>query len=177
MAEVKAFAVEVEDLLRMVSKRYGRDAEAAPEAIFATQPPHLQLAGQKEELELQNAQLRKAVHDAEEALEKYVELYNHAPASYLTLDRKGTIDNANLTFAALMGLPRSGLIGVQFGSLLTEASRDTFAALLERRFAGPGRANCQVTLRNGAAAPLLVQVEAATSDAQWLVALIEISLP
>lgn len=175
MAETKAFAVEVEDLLRMVSKRYDRGAGTAPEATLEARRRHREIEGENVELEKQNAQLRKAVHDAEEALEKYLGLYNYSPASYLTLDRNGTIDNANLTFAGLMGLPRSGLIGMQFDSFLTQQSRDTFAALLAREFAGPGRANCRLTLRNGAAAPLLVQVEAATSGEQWLVALVDIT--
>lgn len=175
MAEMKASSVKIDDLLLTVSKRYGRGAETATEASVEAQRLHRELEAQKAELELQNALLLKAVHDAEEALEKYVGLYNHSPASYLTLDRDGTIDNANLTFAGLMGLPRSGLIGVQFDSFLTEPSRDTFAALLKREFAGPGRANCRLTLRNGAAAPLLVRVEAATSGDQWLVALVDIT--
>lgn len=173
MTEVKPVAVEVDDLLRMVRGRYGKGAQTPQEATCDTPDP----AGQKTGLELQNAQLRKAVRDAEEALGKYLELYNRSPASYLTLDRKGTIHDANLTFAVLAGVSRTGLIGAQFGSFLTEASRGTFAALLAREFAGPGRANCQVTLRNGAAAtPLLVQVGAATSGDRWLIALVEISL-
>ena len=174
MAEMEAFAVEVDDLLRMVGKRYGSGAETAPGATLEVQRLLQELQGQKAELELQNGQLRKAVHDAEGALDKYLGLYNHSPASYITLDRSGTIRNANLTFAGLMGLPRTGLIGVQFDSFLAHASRDTFASLLKREFAGPGRANCRLTLRNGAAATLLVQVEAATSGDQWLLALINI---
>lgn len=175
MAEMKEFAVEVDDLLRMVGKRYGRGAETAPGATLEVQRLLQELQGQKAELELENARLQKTVHDAEGALEKYIGLYNLSPASYLSLDRNGTIRNANLTFAGLMGLPRTGLIGVQFDSFLAHASRDTFASLLKREFAGPGRANCQLTLRNGAAATLLVQVEAATSGDQWLIALVGIA--
>ena len=175
MAEMKAFAVKVDDLLRMVGKRYGRGAETAPGATLEVQRLLQELQGQKAELEMENARLQKTVRDAEGALEKYIGLYNLSPASYLTLDRSGTIRNANLTFAGLMGLPRTGLIGVQFDSFLAHASRDTFASLLKREFAGPGRANCQLTLRNGADTPLLVQVEAATSGDQWLVALVDIT--
>lgn len=175
MAEMKAFAVEVDDLLRLVGKRYGRGAESSPGATLEVQRLLHELQGQKADLEMENARLLKAVHDAEGALEKYIGLYNLSPASYLSLDRDGTIRNANLTFAGLMGLPRTGLIGVRFDSFLAHTSRDTFASLLRREFAGPGRANCRLTLRNGADTPLLVLVEAATSGDRWLLALINIT--
>ena len=60
MDEMKAFAVEVDDLLRMVGKRYGRGAESAPGATLEVQRLLHELQGQKAELEVENARLLKA---------------------------------------------------------------------------------------------------------------------
>ena len=59
------------------------------------------------ELEMQNDELRAARANAEVLAEKYAELYDFAPVSYLTFDRDGTICQANLACASLLGNERS----------------------------------------------------------------------
>ena len=49
------------------------------------------------ELEIQNEQLEQARAETEAALERYTDLYDFAPLGYFTLDRDGTIRQANLT--------------------------------------------------------------------------------
>src|SRR5271157_2413928 len=49
------------------------------------------------ELELQNQELQQAQVEAEEARNKYFDLYELAPVAYLTLDKKGEIIEINLT--------------------------------------------------------------------------------
>lgn len=94
------------------------------------------------ELELQNQELQEARDAAEAALEKYSELYDFAPVGYLTLDRAGTIREANLAAASLLGIARSQLPGRCFALYLSQDDLPSFDALLTRevlsRVLGPG---------------------------------------
>lgn len=48
----------------------------------------------KIELEMQNEELRRARAEVEAVLERYVELYDFAPAGYLTLDLGGRFNRS-----------------------------------------------------------------------------------
>src|SRR5271157_4004737 len=62
------------------------------------------------ELEMQNEELRLAQGQLGESLANYSDLYDFAPVGYITLDRQGLIVEANLTFAAQLGIERGRLI-------------------------------------------------------------------
>ena len=94
---------------------------------------------QRIELELQNEELRHSKAAAEEALEKYTDLYDFAPTGYFNLAPDGTIHLLNLTGAALVGLERSRLVGRPFGRLLVEADRPGFAEFLRGVFSQSGK--------------------------------------
>ncbi len=59
---------------------------------------------QHEELLRENQELRAK-------LARYFDLYDLAPVSYLALDKNGVIQEINLTFATLLGVPRDSLPG------------------------------------------------------------------
>ena len=63
------------------------------------------------ELEMQNEELREAREAMEALLEKYTDLYDFAPVGYLTLDHEGTIIEANLAGAGLLGTAGGGIGG------------------------------------------------------------------
>jgi PAS domain S-box-containing protein len=63
------------------------------------------------ELEMQNDELRRTQQELEAAREKYFDLYDLAPAGYVSLNEKGIILEANLTAATLLGVERSKLVG------------------------------------------------------------------
>src|SRR5215469_9196772 len=50
----------------------------------------------------------------EEAIQRYVELYDFAPTGYVSFDRSGRIAEINLAAARLFGLHRERLIGLPF---------------------------------------------------------------
>ena len=85
------------------------------------------------ELEMQSAEMRLARDEVEQALEKYSDLYDFAPVGYLTLDRDGVIQSANLPGARLLGIDRSRLLGVPFGLLVADEARPAFADFLGQR--------------------------------------------
>jgi len=88
------------------------------------------------ELELQNAELRQTRDELEAALANYTDLYDFAPAGYFTLAPDGTVRQANLTGAQLVGIERSRLLGRTFGQLLAAAQRPLFDSFLKQVFTG-----------------------------------------
>jgi PAS domain-containing protein len=98
------------------------------------------------ELELQNEELRKTRDGMEAGRDKYSDLYDFAPVGYLTLDREGTIAEANLTGASLLGVARAALVKRRFGAFVSPADRAAFAAFLQQVFKSKAREECDVRL-------------------------------
>ena len=112
------------------------------------------------ELEMQNGELRKARDLERAALEKYSELYDFAPVSYLTLDREGTVREANLASASLLGIERSRLIKQRFVGFISAADLPTFTAFLTKVFQSQVSECCEVTLLKEGKASVEVRIEA-----------------
>ena len=77
------------------------------------------------ELETQNEELRLAHLALEESRERYRDLYDLAPVGYLTVDDDGLIVEANVTFAAMLGVVRGGLVGQPLTRYVLPADQDT----------------------------------------------------
>jgi PAS domain S-box-containing protein len=78
----------------------------------------------KVELEMQNEELRKAHVEMEEARDRYVNLYEFAPVSYITLSGEGLISKINLTGCILLGVDRYQLISRRFSHYVAEQDKD-----------------------------------------------------
>jgi len=115
------------------------------------------------ELEMQNEELQQARDEMEAGLEKYSDLYDFAPVGYLTLDREGTIREANLASASLLGIERSRLVKRRLGLCVSAADRPAFDAFLTRVFESKAREFCEVTLLNEGKPPVQVRIEAAVA--------------
>ena len=175
MAETKNWQDDAGEPGRLTEEGPGKSQAEAPRTLGEAKRMLQELDRQKNEVETRNAELVRAMDHVEAALEKYVDLYNHAPVSHLTIDRAGTIRLANLTCSRLLSVARSRLIGARFDRFVVDASRGTFAALLGMIFAGPGKHSCELSLWTGADSLILVRVEAVTSEDQWHLALIDIT--
>ena len=116
------------------------------------------------ELELQNEQLEQARAETEAALEQYTDLYEFAPLGYFTLNRDGTIRQANLTGSKLLGVDRSRLMNRHFGIFVAENSRPAFWAFTERVFATQSGEACEATLLREEKSPFCARIEARSSD-------------
>src|ERR1019366_6525406 len=86
------------------------------------------------ELEMQNEEPRTTQAELEAALAQYTDLYDFAPAGYLTLARDSTIRQANLTGASLLGIERSRLLNRRFAGFIAAEARSAFRALLAEAF-------------------------------------------
>ena len=62
------------------------------------------------ELEMQNEELRRAQEELEASRARYFDLYDLAPVGYFTVSEQGTILEANLTAATLLGIERGTLL-------------------------------------------------------------------
>ena len=78
------------------------------------------------ELKVQNEELRRAQEELSASRDRYLALFEFAPVGYFTLDRNGSILEANLTAARLLGVDRSTLPGGRFSQFVSPADRNRF---------------------------------------------------
>lgn len=98
------------------------------------------------ELEMQNEELLLAKEQAEQAIEKYTELYDYAPCGYFTLSQDGTVIEANRTGDDMLGKLHSSVLNSQFGFFITDDTKNIFSAFLERLFKSKVTESCEVNL-------------------------------
>jgi PAS domain S-box-containing protein len=112
------------------------------------------------ELEMQNEQLQILRDEQESVLEKYSDLYDFAPVGYLTLDRQGTIGEANLASASLLGIERSRLVKRRLGLFIAASNLKAFNVFLAKVFESKGKEFCEVTLVTDGKPRVEVRIEA-----------------
>ena len=81
------------------------------------------------ELEMQNETLRLAQTALEASRDRYHDLYDFAPAGYLTLNADGMIEEINLTATTLLGMERKNLLQRPFTSLVVAADQSRWMQL------------------------------------------------
>src|ERR1700759_5602345 len=129
---------------RLSEKQKGhRSAAGAERTPHDTQRLVQELQIHQIELEMQNKQLEQARTETEAALELYTDLYEFAPSGYFTLDRSGTIRQANLTGSGLLGGGGSRLVNRNFQLFVAENSRPVFQAFAAKVFASHAREICE----------------------------------
>ena len=131
-------------------------AEAASEADARALVHELQV--HQIELEMQNEELQRAQAAAEEASEKYGDLFDFAPVGYFLWDHEGRILEVNLAGAALLGLDRNAVIQKRFGQFVAMEDRPAFADFCKRVLATDTKQTCEVKLlKDGQAVDVLVE--------------------
>jgi len=91
---------------------------------------------QKVELQIQNDQLRDSQQEAEEARDRYRELYESAPVGFLTLDASGAITEANRFVSRLLDAPPARLAGQKLSALVTARHQDRWHRARRRILSG-----------------------------------------
>ena len=153
-----AAALRSRAVKRLAARRKGPAAVAPVPPIDSARLVH-ELQVHQVELDMQNEELKRAHAKAEADLALYEELYDYAPASYLTLDREGRIRQVNLTGTRLLGQARARLSNRRFGLFVADRDRPAFSDFLQRVFTGEAKENCEVVLAKGEAKPIIVQIE------------------
>jgi PAS domain S-box-containing protein len=100
------------------------------------------------ELEMQNAELKRAQEELELSRNKYVELYDFAPVGYFTFDTRGLIREVNLAGAQLLGTRGQLLANKPFISFIADADeRKIFSKHLESVLQRQGMQRCEIILK------------------------------
>ena len=117
------------------------------------------------ELDLQHEQLERSRIEQSEALDRYLELYDLAPVSFLHVDHDGKIMDANRAGAELLGVDRAEIGGRRIDRFMTAASGPALLALLKRAIDGRSRETGQAQTEGvGAASKSLRVVARGHSD-------------
>jgi two-component system CheB/CheR fusion protein len=98
------------------------------------------------ELEIQNEALVAAGLETEEALERYLSLFDFAPIGYTMLDADGTIREANHSAARIIQVDRARVVGRPFEAFVALRDRPTFRMLLGRALASGLNEVCELEL-------------------------------
>jgi len=116
------------------------------------------------ELEMQNHELLLTREAAQEAEQKYLELYDQAPIGFLTLSGECQIHKLNIEASHLLGKERSDLIKSDLRFFIQESDRNTFTDFMQRVISGAGIETCEVILTGNNQAPKSVFVKGKVSD-------------
>ena len=119
------------------------------------------------ELEMQREELACQKIELEESLGRFTELYDFAPVGYLTLGRKSTILQANLTATKLLGVDRALLLGMPLNKFFVAEACPLIDVLLEGVFTRRVPGVCEVTLVASDHAVRFFRLEAAVSDTEY----------
>ena len=111
------------------------------------------------ELEMQNEELRMAQGQLGESLAKYSDLYDFAPVGYFTSNRDGLIQEANLTFAAQIGIERGRLIDTPLWLYVTAPDRAKLRSHLDQVFKTDERRACELRLQRPSGPECYVQLD------------------
>ena len=150
------------DLRQQAERRLAKKRQTAP-LRPASESDMLALVHELQvhqiELEMQNAELLTAQAKAQEAQDRYVDLFDFAPVGYFLLDPETTILEINLAGAAMLGLDRSQAVRKRFGQFIAQADRTTFSEFCQRVFTSDARQSCEIRL-DCSGKPLDVLIEA-----------------
>jgi len=140
------------------------DAGAEPEPQDVQHLLH-ELQVHQIELELQNEELRLSHLALDSARARYFDLYDLAPAGYLTLGASGMIVEANLTAATLLNTPRSALVRQPLHAFVAKEDQDSFYLLRKQLLetGAPQLRELRLTRRDGH--PLWVHLMATVTTA------------
>src|SRR5438132_9665063 len=100
--------------------------------------------------------LRHPKTELESAIQRYVDLYDFAPIAYVSFDRAGRIEEANLAATELLGSPRDLLIGRPFA--LYVADSDSFLRHLLYCRTSEQRVETELLLKSRKGEPIPAQL-------------------
>lgn len=129
------------------------------------------------ELEMINEELRLARDKAETSAEKYLELYDFAPAGYLTLLPDGSISELNLSAAQMLGGERSRFVNKNFRYFVFSDSLHDFEECFSELFADNAKSSCELTLSVKDSDPIFIHLEGKSiaGGNQCIIAIIDIT--
>ncbi|MHB1024256.1 MAG: PAS domain-containing hybrid sensor histidine kinase/response regulator [Desulfobacteria bacterium] len=112
------------------------------------------------ELEMQNDELRNAQQGLEASRVKYFDLYNIAPVGYFTVSEKGSILEANLRGADLLGVERDLLVRQPLTRYIVPEDQDIYYLHRKRVLETGARQGCELRMCHRDGSPFWARLEA-----------------
>ena len=116
------------------------------------------------ELEIQNEDLRRAQEELEASRARFADLYDFAPAGYLTVSETGLIIEANLTVANQLGVARGTLLKQPLTRFILAAEQDVYYRHREVLFETGRQQTCELRLLRADNPPLWALLEATLAE-------------
>ncbi len=160
MNSATSSASEAAESRRQAEERLRASGPNASDVMSAAEARSLvhELQVHQIELEMQNEELQCARLEADEAREKYYELFDFAPTGHFLWDQDGRILELNLAGAALLALDRSAARLKRFGQFVAADFRGEFADFLTLVLATDAKQTCEIKLHaNGSSVWVLVE--------------------
>ncbi len=111
------------------------------------------------ELQMQNDDLRSAQSILEASRERYVDFYDFAPVGYITLCNDGTLDEINLTGAAMLGEERNNLLHRNFSGYITPENKDILRQHLAAVLQNDKKLICELSILRKDGTTMHVQLD------------------
>ncbi|MGO9379456.1 MAG: PAS domain S-box protein [Dissulfurispiraceae bacterium] len=116
------------------------------------------------ELEMQNEELRRVQQELETAREKYFDLYDLAPAGYVSLNEEGIILEANLTATILLGVERNNLVGHPLFRFVCIEDQDLYYLCRKRLVETSVNQACVLRIAKKDGTPFWVRIDISTAQ-------------
>jgi PAS domain S-box-containing protein len=116
------------------------------------------------ELEMQNDELMRAKHEAQEIAEKYSELYDYSPSGYVTLSAAGKIQQLNFACAQMLGKERSLLLNYSFQNFVSIGTQSVFDRFFQSVVEQKTKAMCEVVLLINGGSPVFAELAGISSS-------------
>lgn len=132
------------------------------------------------ELVMQGAHLRQVQERLQTERERYHELYQHAPVSYLTTTAAGIITAINARGEALLGVSALAAVGASFTAFIVPADHDTYTVHRQQLHAHNTPQTCELRLAQPDGQHVHVRLEStavadASGDLHYRTALFDVS--
>jgi PAS domain S-box-containing protein len=111
------------------------------------------------ELELQNAELKRAKREAEQLKNKFEGLFDFSPAGYITFDHEGYIQEANYSACRMLGFSKSFLLQKMFHVFVVNEMWETFNRFFINTLCEDEKQSCQLKLKHKDGVFLYAQLE------------------
>ncbi len=98
------------------------------------------------ELEIQNAELRSTQQELQRSWDYYFDFYNFSPVGYFTFDKNGSILDANITSAIMLGQDRKPLMNLPFRNCLSPEYIPAFEDFCKNSSSSKCKQTCELKL-------------------------------
>lgn len=120
-----------QDLRQRAETAFRKKSAVMPEDLAALSPDDArtqlhELRVHQIELAMQNEELRRTQQELDASRSRYFDLYDLAPVGYVTLNKFGVMQEINLTFAKLLGIPKASLAARPFTKFIFKDDQDVF---------------------------------------------------